>query len=133
MTQINPQTTNILLAEDDPVNQMVAKINLEQLGYTQVDVANDGKEAVDMVAKKMYDIVFMDVNMPFVNGCVATQQIRQHEQQTNTHVPIIAMTADTLTNDLQTCSEAGMDDVLEKPIAKAKLKQILDKLLIVNP
>jgi len=127
MTQAN--LPRILLVEDDKINQMVAKINLEQLGYSLVDVANNGQEAIDMVAENVYNLILMDVNMPFLNGCEAARHIRQHEQQTNTRIPIIAMTADIITND---CSEAGMDDVLEKPIAKDKLKQILSKWLIAN-
>ncbi len=124
-----PQPTHhILLVEDDKINQIVAKMTLEELGC-QLDIANNGKEAVDMVADGHYDLVLMDVHMPVLDGYAATQRIRQREVGTNTHLPIVAMTADVITSDLDKCVEVGMDDALAKPVAKATLEEMLDKWL----
>jgi len=129
MTQANLQPPQILLVEDDKINQMVAKLTLEKIGNYQIEIASDGQEAIDMTANKRYDLILMDINMPFLNGSIATQRIRQREQQTNTHLPIIGMTADTVTHDLQACLEVGMDDVLDKPLVVDSLKKILNKWL----
>jgi signal transduction histidine kinase/DNA-binding response OmpR family regulator len=121
-------TCRILLVEDDKINQIVAKMTLEELGC-QLDIANNGEEAVDMVADEHYDLVLMDVHMPVLDGYAATQRIRQREVGTNTHLPIVAMTADVITSDLDKCVDAGMDDALAKPVTKAALEEMLDKWL----
>lgn len=122
------QQPHILLVEDDKINQMVAQMTLDELGC-QVEIANHGQEAIDMIANGHYDLVLMDVHMPVLNGYEATQHIRQCEQQTDTHLPIIAMTADVITSDLDKCLQAGMDDALAKPVAKNYLEDILNKWL----
>jgi CheY-like chemotaxis protein len=124
MTQANLQPPQILLVEDDKINQMVAQLTIEKIGNYHIEIASDGQEAIDMTANKRYDLILMDINMPFLNGSIATQRIRQREQQTNTHLPIIGMTADT-----QACLEVGMDDVLDKPLVVDGLKKILNKWL----
>jgi len=123
---LNLPSALILLVEDDKINQFVAKMTLEDVGC-QVEIANDGQEAIDMTAKKRYDLALMDIHMPILDGYAATQQIRQRESQTNTHLPIIAMTADVITSDLDKCVKAGMDDALTKPVAKAVLEEKLVK------
>ncbi|RKZ92851.1 MAG: hypothetical protein DRR19_02950 [Candidatus Parabeggiatoa sp. nov. 1] len=118
----------ILLVEDDKINQIVAQMTLEEFGY-QLDIANDGQEAVDMTANQHYNLVLMDVHMPVLDGYAATQRIRQREQNTDTHLPIIAMTADVISSDLEACLEVGMDDALTKPIVKGVIEQMLNKWL----
>lgn len=122
------QPARILLVEDDKINQMVAQMTLEDLGC-QVEIANNGQEAIDMSADGDYGLVLMDVHMPVLNGFEATQAIREREQQTNSHLPIIAMTADVITTDYESGLEMGMDGALGKPIAKADLEEMLNKWL----
>jgi len=116
----------ILLVEDDKINQMVAQMMFETLDC-QIEMANDGQEAVDMTANQHYDLILMDVHMPVLDGYAATQAIRQREQETKNHLLIIAMTADLISGDLGTCLEIGMDDAVAKPISKVSLEQLLQK------
>jgi PAS domain S-box-containing protein len=115
----------ILLAEDNPVNQKLAKLMLGKAGY-QVSVANNGLEAVDMYAASpdAYDLIFMDVQMPEMDGKEATQTIRQ---KGFTHVPIIAMTAHAMKGDREMCLEAGMNDYITKPIKREAVFAIIEK------
>jgi two-component system, sensor histidine kinase and response regulator len=117
---------NILLAEDNRVNQMVAVRMLEKMGHA-VTVAANGKEALDAFAEKDFDLVLMDVQMPQMDGFEATSAIRQHETVSGKHLPIVAMTAHAMVGDRERCLEAGMDDYLAKPINQQDLKQALDR------
>jgi PAS domain S-box-containing protein len=114
----------ILLAEDSLVNQKLALGLLKKRGHS-VTVASDGQEAVSLFESHTFDIVLMDVQMPEIDGLEATRLIRRHEQQTGTHVPIIAMTAHAMTGDRQQCLQAGMDDYISKPI---RSKLLYEKL-----
>jgi CheY-like chemotaxis protein len=118
----------VLLAEDNLVNQKVAKRLLEKAGC-RVDVAANGLEAVNLWAKCRYDVIFMDVQMPEMDGCAATSEIRRIEagQQAVRHTPIVALTANTMAGDQQRCAESGMDDFIPKPIPFEKLKQTLQR------
>jgi len=124
--QADLQGPRILLVEDDKINQMVAEMTLEDINC-QLDIANNGQEALDMTAERTYDLVLMDIHMPILDGYAATQGIRQREKNNNSHLPIIAMTADAMLSDSESCSKAGMDDTLVKPINKAAFEQILNK------
>ena len=115
----------ILVAEDNPVNQEVAQGLLVGLGH-QVDVASDGQEALDLVATGAYDLVFMDMQMPRLDGLAATRRIRALEGP-GRQVPIIAMTANAMESDHQRCLEAGMDDYLSKPFNQRRLKAVLER------
>jgi PAS domain S-box-containing protein len=115
----------ILLAEDNPFNQKVATGMLKLLGC-EVDVANNGAEAVDMVPRRDYDLVFMDCQMPEVDGYEATRQIRNLPAP-HGEITIIAMTANALSGDRNACFESGMNDFLSKPITKAMLSEMLAK------
>lgn len=116
----------ILVAEDNITNQKVALRQLNNLGY-HADVVSNGLEAVLAWETVGYDLIFMDCQMPEMDGFEATRQIRAKEQQTATHVPIIALTANAMPEDRQRCYGAGMDDYLSKPVRKqdlaAKLQQ----------
>jgi PAS domain S-box-containing protein len=117
----------VLLAEDNIVNQKVAAALLGKLGC-RVDVAANGLEASDMAAQLPYDLIFMDCQMPEMDGYQATSEIRQREGAAR-HTPIIALTAGAMTEDRERCLQAGMDDYVSKPFHVAQLSEMLDKHL----
>ncbi|MFZ2169654.1 MAG: ATP-binding protein [Methylococcaceae bacterium] len=119
-----------LVVEDYPANQMLAKRFLETVGC-QVYMANNGLEAVEALKKQDYDIVFMDCQMPVMDGYEATRIIRQLESETGTkkHVPIIALTAHALTGDKTKCLAAGMDEWITKPFTRQEINNSLQKWL----
>jgi len=108
----------LLLAEDSPANQMVAKALLQRKGY-RVDIANDGQEAVDAFKSGDYDLILMDLRMPKMNGLEATEVIRA--EAIGADIPIIAMTANALQSDIERCLKAGMNDYVAKPVDKNNL------------
>ncbi len=110
----------ILVVEDNVVNQMVAETLLTSLGC-QVEVAGDGKHALKRFEEKSFDFIFMDCQMPIMDGYEATRRIRQKEDRTNGTIPIVAMTANASETDREECLAAGMDDFLPKPITEAEL------------
>ena len=113
----------ILVADDDKVNQMVAMRIFANLGY-HPDIADDGKEVLDRCAQHKYDLIFMDVNMPTMNGLEATKKL--HATYLNGDRPrIIAMTANAMEADRKTCLEAGMDNYMSKPFRIDNLQSIL--------
>lgn len=114
---------NILIAEDNPVNQKLAERVLTKLGYQPHKVLN-GLEAFEAVSKEAYDIVFMDIQMPIMDGLESTYQIRARHG----HQPIIvAMTANAMQGDREKCIKAGMDDYISKPVKFDKLVSLLEK------
>jgi two-component system, sensor histidine kinase and response regulator len=115
---------HILLAEDNHVNQAVATRLLTRFGHTLV-IANNGKEAIDLVQQQTFDLVLMDIQMPVMDGIVATKTIREREQSTATHIPIIAMTAHAMKGDQLRCLAAGMDGYVTKPIQPGELQSAL--------
>jgi len=122
----------ILLAEDNPVNQKLATKLLEKMGHT-VSVADDGKKAVEAIAQGSFDLVMMDVQMPVMDGFEATMEIRNQEQGSNTHMPIVAMTAHAMKGDRGKCLEAGMDGYVSKPIDMQELYDAIDNLFPGTP
>jgi len=151
-------SARILLAEDNPVNQKLAKILLTKAGY-HVEVANNGKEAVEkyMASPKDFDLIFMDVQMPEMDGLEATKEIRNWEAKLiayssqlkgkadsditamsfqlsarSERVPIVAMTASAMKGDREKCLEAGMDDYITKPIKRELVFEILEKWIFNN-
>jgi len=109
------QTLRILLAEDNPVNQMVAVRLLEKMGHAVMVVAN-GRDAVLMAEAQEFDLVLMDVQMPEMGGFEATRAIREKEVVTHKHIPIVAMTAHAMKGDREQCLAVGMDGYIAKPI-----------------
>ncbi len=115
---------HVLLVEDNFVNQKVAVRFLERLGCT-VEVAGNGAEGVAACQQRHFDLVFMDLQMPVMDGMTATRKIRAWE--TTGHLPIIALTANAMTGDRELCEAAGMDGYLTKPIEVERLRNVLTK------
>jgi CheY-like chemotaxis protein len=115
----------LLVVEDNRVNQKVAVHLLERLGC-RVELARNGVEAVRMAQPDQYEMILMDCQMPVMDGFEATKEIRRREDS-NTHVPIIAMTANALPEDREICLQAGMDDYISKPINRAELVRVLER------
>jgi CheY-like chemotaxis protein/HPt (histidine-containing phosphotransfer) domain-containing protein len=118
----------ILLVEDNLINQKVAKLMLSQLGYA-VELAINGREAVDMVAAGSYDVVFMDVQMPVLDGVGATEEIRRRWPDASDRPRIVAMTANAMAGDRERYLAAGMDDYVAKPIRTDQLRAAIDRAL----
>lgn len=116
----------ILLAEDNLVNQKVALRILEQSGY-RADIASNGKETLESIARQEYDVILMDVQMPEMDGLEATRKILERWPKKSERPHIIAMTADAMESDRQLCLEAGMDDYVAKPIRVPELMETLSK------
>ncbi len=117
----------ILLAEDNPTNQLVAIKVLEKLGY-RADVANNGLEAIKALEAADYDLVFMDVQMPEMDGYEATKRIRNHQSAVRNHdIPIIAMTAHAMKGDREKCLAAGMSDYISKPIDPQEIVRAMER------
>ena len=119
----------ILLAEDGLVNQQVARGLLEARGH-QVEIANNGHEALAAVERGEFDLVLMDVQMPDMDGFEATDAIRQNERATGNHIPIVAMTAHALKGDRERCLNAGMDAYLTKPVRPQALYEMIESVAV---
>ena len=111
---------HVLVVEDNPVNQRMARHMLQRSGYS-VDIAAHGAEGVSMAASTRYAVVLMDISMPVMDGYEATRRIREHELETGEHVPIVALTANAMPRDRERCLESGMDDYLAKPVTMEQL------------
>jgi CheY-like chemotaxis protein len=114
-----------LVAEDNLVNRAVATGILRKQGHVLVHAAN-GREAVEAVTRGTFDLVFMDVQMPEMDGFEATRRIRELEEATGGHTPIVAMTAHAMAGDRERCLAAGMDDYVSKPLRKKDLLRVLE-------
>ncbi len=121
-------TLRILLAEDNVVNQRLAIRLLERRGHAVV-LATNGLEAIAAVEREAFDLVLMDVQMPEMGGFEASRHIREREQGTGRHLPMIAMTAHAMKGDRERCLEAGMDDYLSKPIQAQQLYQVIEQVM----
>ena len=115
----------VLLAEDNPVNQLLASRLLEKRGH-RVVVAANGREALAALEKESYDLVLMDIQMPEMDGLEATAAIREKEKGSGIHQPVIAMTAHAMKGDRERCLAGGMDGYLSKPIRLQELDELLE-------
>jgi two-component system sensor histidine kinase/response regulator len=120
------ETLRILLAEDNQVNQRLARRLLEKRGH-QVRVAVNGREALQALDQANYDLVLMDVQMPEMDGIEATEQLREREKRNGEHQLVIALTAHAMKGDEEKCLAAGMDGYLTKPIRPAELDELLER------
>jgi len=118
----------VLVVEDNVVNQMVAKRMLELFGC-DVDVAGNGRVALEMIERSDYGFVLMDCQMPVMDGYEATQEIRRREDGHDQRLPIIAMTAHAMQGDRERCLQVGMDEYVAKPIRKEVLRELIESCL----
>jgi CheY-like chemotaxis protein len=123
-----PKGFRILLAEDNVVNQMLAVRLLEKRGH-HVQVAGDGREALEKLEKADFDLVLMDVQMPVMGGFEATAAVREMEKGTGKHIPIVALTAHAIDGDRERCLAAGMDGYVAKPIRPEELFEQIEALI----
>jgi len=121
----------ILLAEDNVVNQLVATRILEKHGHSVVKASN-GEEVLARLSRETFDAILMDVQMPVMDGLMATQKIREREAATSSHLPIIALTARAMQEDESICLDAGMDAYLSKPLQSDDLLRMLDVLAMAQ-
>ena len=123
-----PTQLRILVAEDNIINQRVARALLEKRGH-QVAVATTGKQVLAMIAEQQFDVILMDVQMPELDGLEAAAAIRAAEAGTTRHLPIIAMTAHAMKGDAEHCIAAGMDAYVSKPVSQEVLFAALTKVV----
>ena len=123
----------ILLVEDNLLNQRIVMFSLKKYNH-EVIIANNGLEAVERFKEGEYDVILMDIMMPVMDGLEATVKIREVEKMKNTErrTPIIALTANTMDNDRNTCLAHGMDEFMSKPFDIDKLKSIFKELSITD-
>jgi CheY-like chemotaxis protein len=124
--QINAPPARVLVVEDHAVNRMLATRLLKKLGC-QVDHAENGRIACERTAQHNYDLVFMDCQMPELDGFEATRLIRERERASNQRTPIIALTANAMSEDRERCLQAGMDDYITKPYSERDFAQALQR------
>lgn len=118
---IKPKDLNVLLVEDNLVNQKIAFFTLKKLGFN-VDIAENGKEAVEKYKSSYYQLVLMDIQMPVMDGFDATREIRAYEESQSLEPSIIiALSANVLSRDVQNCFEVGMNEFISKPFSSDKL------------
>jgi CheY-like chemotaxis protein/anti-sigma regulatory factor (Ser/Thr protein kinase) len=122
----------VLVVDDNTINRTLAAGILEKRGHSPV-LATNGREAVEAAAREAFDLIFMDVQMPEVDGLEATRRIRDAELATGRRTPIAAMTAHAMTGDRERCLTAGMDHYLSKPLEKAALLALLERISASRP
>jgi CheY-like chemotaxis protein len=123
--QSMPKGLRVLVAEDNPTNQLVVRRVLEKLGY-EPDVVGDGQQALDALAAREYAAVLMDCQMPNLDGFDATCELRRREGG-GRHTPVIALTAAAMAGDRDRCLAVGMDDFVTKPVLADRLKEVLEQ------
>ena len=118
----------ILLVEDNLINQKITLLTLKPLVHS-IDTASNGKEALDRFGTTNFDLILMDIQMPVMSGLVAAEKIRALELSTNSHVPIIAITANAMIGDKEKCLSAGIDDYISKPFQPAALIEKIKRII----
>jgi len=126
--KVSLKDANVLLVEDNIINQKIVVLNLEKI-VKNIDIAANGKEALDKFGTSKYDIILMDIQMPVMDGILATKKIREIESSTNSFTPIIAITANAMSGDRETCLAVGMDDYISKPFQVGELVDKMKNLL----
>ena len=121
-----------LLVEDYPVNQVFAQKLLKKFGFVHIDLAENGTQALEKYRKSHYDVIFMDCQMPELDGYQTTENIRKLEDGTPLRTPIIAMTANAMVGDREKCLRAGMDDYISKPLRAEHVRAVLQTLFILE-
>ena len=121
------QGLRILVAEDNPINARIAVKMIEGFGHV-VKVVSNGRDALEQAQTGSFDLLFMDVSMPEMDGFAATAAIRQWEKTSGTHLPIIAMTANAMSGDRELCLAAGMDGYLSKPVNRSALARVIEQM-----
>ncbi len=116
----------VLVVEDDPMSRTFMLKMMNRIGI-EADLAVDGLEAMRLYNKNTYDLIFMDIQMPVMNGYETTRLIREQEKLTDVYTPIIAITAYALEEDREKCLKAGMDDYLSKPVSVDHLLQVIEE------
>jgi len=116
----------ILVVEDDDIGQFLIKKMIDDLGH-QALIASNGLEALSMLEKEEFDIILMDIEMPFINGFETTKRIRASENPLHKSIPIIGISANPFENELQPFLDRGMNDYISKPIHELELKEKLEK------
>ncbi len=123
---------NVLVAEDNPINQKLIKIVLENFGL-KVTIASNGEEAYELRKTEEYDIIFMDIQMPVMSGVESTKMILEYEEKKSLeHIPIIALTANALAGDREKYMNEGMDDYTTKPLQIDKIKVLIEQYTAVK-
>jgi CheY-like chemotaxis protein len=127
--RVELNNANVLLVEDNAINQKIIILSLKN-HVKNIDIANNGKDALDKFGTTKYDLILMDIQMPVINGIAATKKIRELELTSNTQTPIIAITANALSGDKENCLAAGMNDYISKPfqvdVLVNKMKVLLE-------
>jgi len=134
-TDANPppiEGMRVLVVDDNSINRAFAAGLLEKHGHSPVHATN-GREAIEAAAREAFDLIFMDVQMPDVDGIEATRRIRDAELPTGRRTPIAALTADAMTGGRERCLTAGMDHYLSKPLEKATLVALLERISASRP
>ncbi|MGI9422021.1 MAG: ATP-binding protein [Hyphomicrobiaceae bacterium] len=127
--QPDPTSFHVLVVDDSLVNQMVASEFLAEMGC-RISIATNGKEAVELTAKQSFDMVFMDCQMPIMDGYDATKLIRERERQANAQrLPIVALTANAFDSDRDKCLDVGMDEFITKPLVPEHLEEMINRFV----
>ena len=132
MIDLMKDKLKVLLVEDNILNQKIASFGLKKFNHN-VEIANNGMEAITMFKISEYDVVLMDIMMPVMDGYEATSAIRKFEKESCTpkNTPIIAITANTLDNDREKCLSVGMNEYMPKPFDINRLNEIFKELNII--
>jgi CheY-like chemotaxis protein/signal transduction histidine kinase len=125
--KVELKNANILLVEDNAINQKIIILSLKN-HVRNIDIANNGKDALDKFGTTKYHLILMDIQMPVINGIAATKKIRELESTSNTQTPIIAITANALSGDKETCLAAGMNDYISKPF---QVEVLINKMKVL--
>jgi signal transduction histidine kinase/CheY-like chemotaxis protein/HPt (histidine-containing phosphotransfer) domain-containing protein len=126
------ENARVLLVEDYNVNQVFAEKLLKKMGFCHIDLAENGVQALQQYRTHNYDMIFMDCQMPELDGYQTTEKLRMMEEGTPLHTPIVAMTANAMMGDREKCLKSGMDDYLSKPLRTEHLKKIIESWFVLD-